>query len=131
VSAAPKRVLLVEPHFVMRNTVASVARQLRLAEIHEATSHENALRLLQTDVYDALLADLGDALGGVALVQRVREGETLCERDLPIAVMAAQLDAATVALFKALSVQRIMVKPFKVKTAVEVLASLSGVPLPT
>jgi DNA-binding NarL/FixJ family response regulator len=130
VSAALKRVLLVEPHFVMRNTVANVARQLRLGEIHEATNHEAALRLLQTDVYDALLADLGDALGGMALVQRVREGETLCDRNAPIAVMAAQLDAATVALFKALSVQRIMIKPFKVKTAVEVLSTLSGVPLP-
>jgi CheY-like chemotaxis protein len=129
-SAAPKRVLLVEPHFVMRNTVANVARQLRLAEIHEATHHEAALRMLKTDVYDALLTDLGDGLAGVELVQQVREGHTLCDRDLPVAVMTLGLDLETVALIKALDVRRIMIKPFKVKTAVEVLAGLSGVPLP-
>jgi hypothetical protein len=44
--------------------------------------------------------------------------------------MALGLDADTIGVFKTLKVQRIMIKPFKVKTAVEVLASLSGVPLP-
>lgn len=130
-SAALRRVLLVEPQFVMRSTVANVARQLHLGEIFEATSHDNALRMLKSDIYDALLADLGDGPGGVGLVQQVREGGTLCDRDLPIAVMAGSLDAGTVAIFKTLSVQRIMIKPFKVKTAVEVLAGLSGVPLPS
>ncbi|MBL0730474.1 response regulator [Piscinibacter sp. HJYY11] len=125
-----RRVLLVEPHFVMRNTVANVARQLRLADVHEATHYETALRMLQTDVYDALLTDLGDRNDGVTLVQQVREGATLCDPEVPIAVMATGLDADTVGIFKTLKVQRIMIKPFKVKTAVEVLASLSGVALP-
>ncbi|MBX3627843.1 MAG: response regulator [Rhizobacter sp.] len=125
-----KRVLLLEPHFVMRNTVANVARQLRLADIHEATHYEAALRMLQSDVYDALLADLGEKLDGVTLVQQVRSGATLCDPEVPIAVMALGLDADTIGVFKTLKVQRIMIKPFKVKTAVEVLASLSGVPLP-
>jgi CheY-like chemotaxis protein len=129
-SAQLPRVLLVEPHFVMRNTVANVARQLRLGEVHEATTHEAALRMLKADVYDALLADLGETHGGLALVQQVREGGTLCVRDVPVAVMALSLDAETVALCKSLAVQRIMIKPFKVKTAVEVLASLCRMPLP-
>lgn len=129
-SAARRRVLLLEPHFVMRNTVANVARQLRLADVHEATHYETALRMLQTDVYDALLADLGETLDGVTLVQQVREGKTLCDPEMPVAVMALGLDADTVGVVRALKVQRIMLKPFKVKTAVEVLASLSGVPLP-
>ncbi len=129
-SGAKRRVLLVEPHFVMRNTVANVARQLRIAEVHEATHYEAALRMLQTDVYDALLADLGETLDGVTLVKQVRAGETLCDPEVPIAVMANGLDADTIGTFKALKVQRIMIKPFKVKTAVEVLASLSGVALP-
>lgn len=125
-----KRVLLLEPHFVMRNTVANVARQLRLGDVHEATHYETALRMLQTDVYDALLADLGEKLDGVTLVQQVRAGATLCDPEVPIAVMANGLDADTIGTFKTLKVQRIMIKPFKVKTAVEVLASLSGVVLP-
>ncbi|HEY0817487.1 MAG TPA: response regulator [Rhizobacter sp.] len=126
-----KRVLIVEPHFVMRNTVANVARQLRLAEVHEATHCETALRMLQTDVYDALLADLGDRLDGVTLVQQVRAGATLCDPEAPIAVMSLGLDADTIGVVKTLKVQRIMIKPFKVKTALEVLASLSGAALPT
>lgn len=125
-----KRVLLVEPHFVMRNTVANVARQLRLADVHEATHYEAALRMLQTDVYDAVLTDLGERNDGVMLVQQVREGATLCDPEASIAVMAVGLDADTVGILKGLRVQRIMIKPFKVKTAVEVLAGLSGAALP-
>ncbi len=129
-SAAKRRVLLVEPHFVMRNTVANVARQLRLSDVHEATHYETAVRMLQTDVYDAVLTDLGESNDAVTLVTQVRAGETLCDPEVPIVVMANGLDADTIGVFKTLKVQRIMIKPFKVKTAVEVLASLSGVALP-
>jgi len=125
-----RRLLLLEPHFVMRRTVVTVARELRLCELHEATSHEAALRMLKTDIYDGMLADIGDDMLGLALVQQVREGSTLCDSTLPIAVMAGRLDAPTIAMFKQLDVRRMMIKPFKVKTAIEVLSSISGVPLP-
>lgn len=35
--------LLVEPQFVMRRTMVAVAREMRVAEIHEATSVARAL----------------------------------------------------------------------------------------
>jgi len=123
-------VLLLEPQFVMRRTVATVARQLGLAEIEEVTTHEAALRRMKEARFDALLADIGDGLPGVALVQQVRDGGTGCPAGLPIAVMAGHCDAGTIALFKTLEVRRIMLKPFKVKTAIEVLAALAGKPLP-
>lgn len=123
-------VLLVEPQFLMRRTVATVARQLQLADIEEATSHEAALRRLQEKHFDALLADIGDGVEGVSLVQRVRGGAAGCPAGLPIALMAGSCDAGMIALFKSLDVRRIMLKPFKVKTAIEVLATLAGKPLP-
>jgi DNA-binding NarL/FixJ family response regulator len=123
-------VLLVEPQFLMRRTVATVARQLQLADIEEATSHEMALRRLQEKHFDALLADIGDGVEGISLVQRVRGGAAGCAAGLPIALMAGSCDAGTIALFKTLDVRRIMLKPFKVRTAIEVLASLAGKSLP-
>lgn len=91
---------------------------------------ENALRRLQEKHFDALLADIGEGVEGVSLVQRVRGGAAGCPAGLPIALMAGNCDAGTIALFKTLDVRRIMLKPFKVKTAIEVLATLAGKPLP-
>ena len=123
-------VLLLEPQFLLRRTVATFARQFALADIEEVTTHEAALQRLKEARFDALLADIGDGLLGVALVQQVRDGGTGCPPDLPIALMAGACDAGTIALFKALAVRRIMLKPFKVKTALEVLAGLANKPLP-
>ncbi len=125
-----RRLLLVEPQFVMRRTVVEVARQLHLGDVHEATSHDAALRMLKGEAYDGMLADLGDDLMGLSLVETVRNGSTLCDRDLPIAVMANGLNAETIQRCKLLEVRRIMIKPFKVKTAVEALSIVAGVPLP-
>jgi DNA-binding NarL/FixJ family response regulator len=128
---APSRtLLLVEPQFMMRRTVAMVAQQMNIARIQEATHHDAALRLLNERAFDGMLADMGDELAMLALVQRVREGTTRCGRELPIALMAERLDPSSVVAFKSLDVRRIMLKPFKVKTAIEVLSSISGVPLP-
>ncbi len=127
----PKRtLLLVEPHFVMRRTVAMVAQQLGVAHVREATNYDNALRVLNEARVDGMLIDLADALRCLALVQQIRAGGTLCDAALPIGLMAETCDPGTIAMFKSLDVRRIMLKPFKVKTAVEVLSVIAGVPIP-
>ena len=123
--AAKKCLLLVDPHSLFRRTVAMVARELDLAEVREASSHETAQRLLETQRFDALMLDIGDGLSAVGIVQGVRGGSMSCEATLPIALTAESCDLATLALFKELQVRRIMLKPFKVKTVLEVVASLT------
>lgn len=126
--ARRKTLLLVDPHSLFRRTVALVARELDVADVHEASSHEAAQRLLESQAFDALLMDIGDGLGALSLLQSLRHGSLRSAADLPVALTAESVDASLLALFKPLQVQRIMLKPFKVKTVLEVVSALTGAP---
>lgn len=121
-----KQLLLVDPHSLFRRTVALVARELQLAEIQEASSHEAAQRLLETQPVDAMLVDIGQGLEALGLLQSVRSGALRCSSSTPVALTAEACDLATAQLYKELNVRRIMLKPFKVKTALEVIQDLAG-----
>lgn len=125
-----RTLLLVEPQFVMRRTVAMVAQELRVARIREATNYEAALRMLNEARFDGMLIDMGDAMTCLNVLQQIRSGGTHSETTLPVALMAETCDPGTIAMFRDMQVCRIMLKPFKVKTAVEVLSVISGVPIP-
>lgn len=121
-----KQLLLVDPHSLFRRTVAMVARELDLADVHEASSIELAQRQLEERRYDALLLDVGDGLASLSLIQSLRQGTLRSSADLPVALTAEAVDAGTLGLFKPLGIRRVMLKPFKVKTALEVVTALTG-----
>jgi response regulator RpfG family c-di-GMP phosphodiesterase len=128
-----KRLLLCDPESLFRRTVALVARDLDLADIREASSIEAASKLLGALPFDGLLLDIGDGIDAFGLVQDVRTGKTRTDHAVPIVLTAATCDAGTIAFFKPMAVQRNMLKPFKVKTVLEVIATLAapgGVPAP-
>lgn len=120
-----RTLLLVEPQFVMRRTVTAVARELDLADIVDVTGPEAALQLMASKHIDGLLLDMGEGQSGLELVRRVRSGGTSCLPRLPVALMAETCDAATVGTIKSLEVQRLILKPFKVKTVLEVIETLA------
>ena len=121
-----KQLLLVDPHSLFRRTVAAVARELNLADVHEASSHDAARLLLHSQRFDALMLDIGEGLSAVAIVEDVRNGGTVSDTTLPIALTAESCDLATLTLFKQMQVRRIMLKPFKVKTVLEVVSELTA-----
>jgi DNA-binding NarL/FixJ family response regulator len=121
-----KLLLLCEPQSLFRRTVARVARDLDLADIREASSLEAASKLLGEVPFDGLMLDIGDGLDSFSLVQEVRTGQTRTDHAVPIVLTAASCDAGTIAFFKPMAVQRIMLKPFKVKTVLEAIAMLAA-----
>lgn len=121
-----RQLLLVDPHSLFRRTVALVARQMQIAEVHECSSHEAAQRLLEHHTMDGLLLDIGQGLDALALLQSVRAGALRCSPGTPVALTAEACDVSTAQLYKELGARRIMLKPFKVKTALEVIQDLAG-----
>jgi DNA-binding response OmpR family regulator len=121
----PARLLLVEPDFVMRRTVAMTARSIDIAEVAEAATFARGDELLAQQAYDGLLVSL-DAQGeGLKLVQAVRDGRTETAAQAPMAVLVEKIDAATVLALKTHGIARVMLKPCKVRTLLECIEALA------
>jgi len=116
--------LLLEPYFVLRHTVAAVARELRIADIVEATSLDSATQMLAHRSFDACLVSVGDEREELALIQRLRDGGLASRAETPVAVTAATVDAGLVLALKEMHVSRIVLKPFKVKVMLETLTKI-------
>ncbi len=123
-----KQLLLVEPQSMFRHTLAAVARQLKVADVVEASSYEAAQTLLETQRFDGLLLAVGDGVASLNLLQTLRMGKTRNTRVLPLALMAEAMDPITIEVFRTMSPQRILLVPFKVKTALEVVTGLVAEP---
>ena len=86
-----KQLLLVEPQSLFRRTLATVARQLKLADVVEASSYEAAQSLLEAQRFDGLMLAMGDGVASLNLLQDLRMGKTRNTRVLPLAVSRVHL----------------------------------------
>jgi DNA-binding NarL/FixJ family response regulator len=120
------RLLLVEPHFVLRRTTATLARDMGLADVQEATSTATAERLLHERRFDAMLIALDDEGAALELVRRLRAGESVQPVDLPVAATAVSCDVELALRLKQLDIRRLLLKPFKVRGMLDVIAALGG-----
>ena len=126
--APPIELLLVEPQFLLRRTVAAVARDMRLANPREITTMEQAETLVSLQAFDALFLSLDEEAAALELMSRVRNGETKCAPDVPIAVTAAACDTPLALRLKLLEVKRLVLRPFKVKGVLDAIAALRPAP---
>jgi hypothetical protein len=130
-AAPPIELLLVEPQFLLRRTVAAVAREMRLANPKEVTSIEQAGSLLSFHAYDALFLSLDEENAALELMSRVRNGDTQCTPGIPIAVTAAACGTSLALRLKHLDVRRLVLRPFKVKGVLDAIAALRQPPAET
>ena len=127
-AAPPIELLLVEPQFLLRRTVAAVARDMRLANPREITTIEQAESLVSLQAFDALFLSLDEESAALALMSRVRNGDTKCAPHVPIAVMAAACDTSLALRLKHLEVRRLILRPFKVKGVLDAIVALRPAP---
>jgi DNA-binding NtrC family response regulator len=123
------RLLLVEPQFVLRRTVSTLARDMGLADVQEATSAALAERLLFERRFNALLIAIDEEGEALELLRRLRAGESSQPVTLPVAAMAISCDVELALRLKQLDVCRLLLKPFKVRRMLEVISAL-GAPMP-
>jgi len=130
-AARPIELLLVEPQFLLRRTVAAVARDMRLANPKELTTIEQAESLVSFHAYDALFLSLDEEAAALEFMSRVRSGDTKCAADIPIAVTAAACGTPLALRLKHLEVKRLILRPFKVKGVLDAIAALRPAPAET
>lgn len=117
--------LLVEPQFVLRSTVTSVARSMDVGEIHAAPSREAASQMLLGRRFDAFVIAVDSDGEGLKLINAIRGGAGRSPIDAAVVVMADFCDERAIAAFKQLKVRRVLLKPFKVKDVLETIQALA------
>ena len=123
--------LLVEPYSVVRSTVTSVARSLDMVDIQEAPSIDAAAPLLRAQAFDGFVIALGEDQAGLALINRIRDGNTSSPTTAAVAITTESVNQDSIAAFKKLDVKRVLLKPFKVKTILETIAAFAQPASPT
>lgn len=120
-AARPFSLLLIEPYFVLRRTVACVAGGIDGMVVTDVPTLESAMQLVNFQRFDGFVMAMdGDARQGVlTLIERIRQGLTPSASLVGVAVTAERCDIETIQYLKSLNVQRILLKPFKVKTVLE------------
>lgn len=117
--------LVVEPDTVVRSTVASVVRELELAQVHQAASVPLGTQVLGESTVDALVLSLADADAALELLTRLRAGDFASKPDIPVVVLAPACDGPLALRLKQLEVRRLLLTPFKIRDVVQTLESLA------
>lgn len=117
--------LLVEPQSLIRSTVVSVARELRLPQIDETASVELASQRMARVRYDGLVLSLEDEARALLLLERLRTGQLASAPDLPVIVMSPGCSTELALRMKQLEVSRLLLKPFKVRTLLESIEAVA------
>lgn len=118
-------VLLVEPQFVLRRTIVTVARELGLVEFHEATSVDRALRLLASHRFVGMVLDLGDGPDAMTLLAELRKGAFATVPRIPVIVMTSEPGNAHEATMQPLGPIDVLRKPFKIGALLESVRTMA------
>ena len=121
-------VLLVEPQFVLRRTLVSVAREMRLVEFHEATSMARALSALNTRRFTGIVLDVGDGNEGVELLAELRKGSFACDAEVPVILMSSRPGAQIDETLQAFRPVGVLQKPFKINALLQSMSFMAAHP---
>ena len=120
--------LVLEPDAVVRSTVASVVRELGLAQVQQASSVPLGTQVLTEAAVDALVLSLADTDAALELLTRLRAGEFPSRADIPVVVLASACDGPLALRLKQLEVRRLLLTPFKIRDVVQTLEALAPEP---
>ena len=121
------RVLLVEPQFVLRRTIAMVARDLGMVDFYEASNVGRARTLLAGDAFDGLVLDVQEGAQVMELLSDLRRGRFATPPDVRVVVLATDGKPVDEARLQALGVTRVLGKPVRIS---DLLAAIADVQAP-
>jgi CheY-like chemotaxis protein len=123
---AYKTILVVDDDDFVRHVIVSVLGRLGAWPV-ESASGQQALALLNNRKFDAALLDvLMPEMNGLAVLQAIRGGQTKADYALPVMLLTATQDAATLHFAKQLSCSGFLLKPVNPPELKARLAKLTG-----
>lgn len=122
-SALPS-VLLIVPENLIRGTVASVCRDLGLAQVKQAISVAQGERVLMAGTAEGVVLSLSDVNAALSMLERLRAGAFGCDANLPVAVLAHECTPDLAARLKSLDVKRLLLQPFRLRDVIHTLEKL-------
>ena len=117
-------VLLIEPENLVRGTVSSVCRDMNLVRILQATTLAQGEQCLVARPVQGLMLSLAEGDAALDLLERLRAGAFACNAVIPVAVMASACTKEQVVRLKALAVQRLLLKPFRIRDVIHTVEQL-------
>lgn len=123
-AASSKEILLLEESSMIGSIILSTARQLQLRPVRLVTNCRSAQIFLENQHFCGLITSLDEAGAVLAIVHQLRQGQLRSAVNIPVAVTAAQCDVTTASHLKALGVQRILLKPFKIRELISTIQTL-------
>lgn len=122
---ASKEILLVEASSMIGSIILSTANQLQLQPLRLVSNCHSAQVLLDRQAFGGLIISLDDAGAALNIIHELRQGRLRCASSTPVAVTTAQCDADMASRIKALNVQRILLKPFKIRDLITTIQMLA------
>lgn len=115
-------ILLIEPQFVLRRTIAMVARDLGMVDFQEASNVARARTLLAGEAYAGLVLDLAEGPQAMELLSDLRQGKFATPSDARVIVLSTDGKPVDAARLQALGVDRVLNKPVRISDLLSALA---------
>ncbi len=116
------RILLIEPQFVLRRTIAMVARDLGVVDFEEASSVGRARTLLASETYAGMVLDLSEGPQALALLDDLRRGGFTTPVNVPVILLATGEIPHGAAHQKTLEGARVLNKPVRISELLSAIA---------
>lgn len=123
-----RRILIHEPDYLLRRTVVSTARSLFSIDICECTRLDSTWSQTRSQSFDGILLALpdGDEEETVKFLEDLRAGNLVAASDTAVIVMAHTPPTQISESLNKLNVQRLLLKPLKVKHILEGLHEMGA-----
>lgn len=118
------QLLLIEPSSVVRSIIASLARQLDLAQIHQTSQLSTAQGWLTQRSFDGILMSIEDPRASIELLTLIRMGQTQCPPNITVVALVHPGERRVIEQLAELDVKRTLSLPFRMREVVDVMLAM-------
>lgn len=118
------QILMVEPSAMIRNLVVQVARELRIAHVHQTGNWVTARRILGEQRMDCLILSADETARACELLQELRMCLFSTAHDIPVVGLLPNASRGTREALEALGVSTFLLVPFRIRDVFDALGAL-------